>query len=435
MKRLLIAIFLAAPVLGQTLDQRIDAALPSLVDTYKTLHAAPELSMREEKTSALVASRLRELGWTVTYPFGKYDQAGATCWGVVAVMKNGSGPTLLVRSDMDALPVVEQTGLPYASTVRTKNATGEEVGVMHACGHDLHMTTLLGTAKMLSDLRSQWHGTVILVGQPAEEVVRGADAMLRAGLYEQFGKPAYAIALHDWATIEAGKIGYCPGFFMSNSDSVNITVRGIGGHGASPQATKDPVVVAAETVLALQTIVSRETSPLDPVVVTVGSIHGGAKRNVIPDEVKLLLTVRTYKPEVRKRVLASIERVAKGVALAAGIPDDRAPIVEVEQSEATDATYNDPALTERLAKALERGLGAPNVIRIDPAMVSEDFGRFGLGRDIPVAMLALGAVDPAKIARGERLPSLHSSQFAPLPEPAIRTGVKAMTTMVMELLR
>jgi hippurate hydrolase len=436
MKRLLSFLFLlATPVFAQTLDERIDRELPSLLQTYKTLHAAPELSMQEEKTSALVAARLRELGWSVTYPFGKYEQPDATCWGVVAVMKNGAGPTVLVRSDMDALPVIEQTGLAYASTVKTKNATGEEVGVMHACGHDLHMTTLLGTAKMLADLKAKWRGTVILVGQPAEEIVRGADGMLKAGLYEQFGKPSYAIAVHDWATLEAGKIGYCPGFFMSNSDAVNITIKGVGGHGASPQSTKDPVVVAAETILALQTIVSRETSPLDPVVVTVGSIHGGAKRNVIPDEVKLLLTVRTYKPEVRKRVLASIERVARGVAIAAGMPDDRLPVVEVLQSEATDATYNDPALTERLAKSLEGVLGAANVVRIDPAMVSEDFGRFGINREIPIAMLALGAVDPAKIARGERLPSLHSSQFAPLPEPAIRTGVKAVTTMVLDLLK
>ncbi|MBV9497725.1 MAG: amidohydrolase [Acidobacteria bacterium] len=428
-------LLLATPLFGQTLDQRIDRDLASFVETYQSLHAAPELSTQEAKTSAFVAQRLCDLGWTVTYPFGKYEDPKLTCYGVVAVMKNGAGPTVLVRSDMDALPVIEQTGLPYASTVKTKNATGEEVGVMHACGHDLHMTTLLGTAKMLADLRKQWHGTVILVGQPAEEVVLGANGILHAGLYEQFGKPNYAIAMHDWSSLEAGKIGWCPGFFMSNSDSVNLTIRGVGGHGASPQSTKDPVIVAAQTVLALQTIVSRETSPLDPVVVTVGSIHGGAKRNVIPDEVKLLLTVRTYKPEVRKRVLASIERVARGVATAAGMPDDRMPIFEYVQSEAADATYNDPALTERLAKALEGALGAANVVRIDPAMVSEDFGRFGVNGQVPTALLALGAVDPAKIASGERLPSLHSSRFAPLPEPSIRTGVKAMTSMVLDLLK
>ena len=341
-------------------------------------------------------------------------------------MKNGDGPVLLVRTDMDALPVPEKTGVPYAS---------QNANVMHACGHDIHMTTLLGTASMLAQLKSRWHGTVMLVGQPAEEVVQGASAMVRDQLYQRFPRPNFAIALHDNASMPAGKIGYCPGYFMSNSDSVNITVRGLGGHGASPQSTKDPIVVASEVVLALQTIVSRENSPLDPVVVTVGSIHGGAKRNVIPDQVELLLTVRTYKAEVRKRVLASIERIAKGVALAAGIPDDRAPIVEVQKAESADATYNDPALTERLARALKRDMGADNVVQIDPLMVSEDFGRFGLDRQIPICMLNVGAVDPAKIASGARLPSLHSSEFAPLPEPTIRGAVKAMTLAVLELLR
>jgi hippurate hydrolase len=327
---------------------------------------------------------------------------------------------------MDALPVLEQTGLPYAS----KNAN-----VMHACGHDIHMTTLLGTASMLAQMKSKWHGTVLLVGQPAEEVVQGASAMLRDRLYERFPRPTFAIALHDNSSMPAGQIGYCPGYFMSNSDSVNITIRGVGGHGASPQSTKDPIVVASQVVLALQTIVSRENSPLDPVVVTVGSIHGGAKRNVIPDQVEMLLTVRTYKPEVRKRVLASIERVTKGIAMAAGIPDERAPIVEVLKGEGTEATYNDPALTERIAKALKRDMGASNVVQIDPLMVSEDFGRFGLDRQIPVSMLNVGAVDPAKIASGARLPSLHSSEFAPVPEPTLRGGIKAMTLAVLELLR
>jgi hippurate hydrolase len=342
------------------------------------------------------------------------------------MMKNGDGPVVLVRSDLDALPVLEQTGLPYAS---------QNANVMHACGHDIHMTTLLGTASMLAQLKNRWHGTVLLVGQPAEEVVQGASAMIRDRLYERFPKPNFAIALHDNSSMPAGKIGYCPGYFMSNSDAVNITIRGLGGHGASPQSTKDPVVLAAEVVLALQTIVSRETSPFDPVVVTVGSIHGGTKRNIIPDQVSLLLTVRTFRPEVRKRVLDSIARVAKGAALAAGIPEDRAPIVEVLKSEGTDATYNDPALTERLARALKRDMGAENVVQMDPLMVSEDFGRFGLDRQIPISMLNVGAVDPAKIASGARLPSLHSSEFAPVPEPTIRGAVKAMTFSVLELLR
>ena len=425
MKSFIVALFVAASAFAQSIDPMIDREMPALLDTYRAFHMAPELSKHEEKTSATVAERLRALGYTVTDHVGKYETAD-TCYGIVAIMKNGNGPVVLVRSDMDALPVLEQTGLPYAS----KNAN-----VMHACGHDIHMTTLLGTASVLAQMKSKWHGTVMLVGQPAEEVNQGAAAMMRDRLYERFPRPDFIIALHDNATMPAGQIGYCPGYFMANVDSVNITIRGLGGHGAVPQSTKDPVVTSAEVILALQTIVSRENSPLDPVVVTVGSIHGGAKRNVIPDQVELLLTVRTYKPEVRKRVLASIERVTKGVAMAAGIPEERAPIIEFLKAESGDATYNDPALTERLAKALTRDMGAANVVRMDPLMVSEDFGYFGLDRQIPIAMLNLGAVDPAKIASGVRLPSLHSSEFAPVPEPTLRGGIKAMTLSVLELLR
>jgi amidohydrolase len=435
MKRIaLLSLFMATSGFAQSLDQRIDREIPALVTTYKQLHAAPELSMQEKNSSALVASRLRELGYEVTYPVGQYLEPGATCYGVVAIMKNGAGPTVLVRSDMDALPVQEQTGLPYASTVRMKSPSGDDVPVMHACGHDIHMTTLLGTAKMLAQLKSQWHGTLMLIGQPAEEVVKGADGMLRDHLYERFPKPDFIIALHDNAVMPAGQIGYTPGYFMASGDSVNVTIRGMGGHGASPQSTKDPVVMAAQFINALQTIVSREDSPLDPVVVTVGSIHGGTKRNIIPDEVQLLMTVRTYKPEVRKRVLASIERIARGIALAAGVPEDRAPVFELLTGESVDSTYNDPALTERLAAALTKGMGAENVVRIDPLMVSEDFGRFGLDHKIPITMFNLGAVDPAKIASGQRLPSLHSSGFQPLPDPTLRGGIKAMTLAVLELL-
>jgi hippurate hydrolase len=404
----------------------IDRDMASILSTYKMLHAAPELSHREEKTSAFFAGELRKLGYTVTDRLGKYENGDWTGYGVIAVMKNGSGPTVLVRSDMDALPVEEQTGAAY---------TSENKGVMHACGHDIHMTTLLGTAKLLTELKSKWHGTVMLVGQPAEEVVKGADAMLRAGIYEKVAKPDYVIALHDNANMPAGQIGWFPGYFMASADSVNVTMRGMGGHGASPQSTKDPVVMAAEFLIALQTIVSRETSPLDSAVVTVGSIHGGMKRNVIPDEVQLLMTVRTYKPEVRKNVLASIERIAKGIALAAGVPESRAPIVEVLKGESTDATWNDPALSERLAKALTRDMGASNVVKMDPLMVSEDFGRFALDRKIPATMLNVGAVDPARIAAGERLPSLHSSAFLPVAEATLRGAVKAMVVSALELLR
>lgn len=432
---LVVVVLFAMPALAQQLDSMIEQELPSLVATYKQLHAAPELSQHEEKSSALVASRLRELGYTVTEKVGRYDEAGLTSYGVVAVLKNGNGPTVYVRSDMDALPVIEQTGAPYASTVKTKNAAGEEVGVMHACGHDVHMTTLMGTAKMLASTKNHWHGTLVLIGQPAEEVVKGAAAMLKDGLYERFGKPDYVIAFHDSATVPAGTISYTPGYVMASGDSVDVIVRGMGGHGASPQSTKDPVVLAAEIVLALQTIVSRENSPLDPAVVTVGAIHGGTKRNIIPDEVKLLLTVRTYKPEVRQRVLASIERIAKNLALAAGVPENLAPTVELLHSESIGSTYNDPALTERLAAALKTALGEKNVVKADPLMVSEDFSLFRLDGKIPTSMLMLGAVAPEKVASGERLPSLHSSKFLPDPEPTLRTGVKGMTTMVWELMK
>jgi amidohydrolase len=425
----------ATPSFAQSLDALVDKELPSLVETYKKLHAAPELSTQEEKSSALLAARLRELGYTVTDHVGKYDEPGLTGYGVVAVMKNGDGPVVLVRSDMDALPVAEQTGLPYASSVRTKSPSGDDVPVMHACGHDIHMTTLMGTASMLAQLKNRWHGTVLLVGQPAEEVVKGAKAMLNDGLYDRFPRPAYAIALHDSADLAAGTIGYTPGYALASADSINITVRGLGGHGASPQKTKDPVLLASQIVLALQTIVSRQNSPLDPVVVTVGSIHGGTKRNIIPDEVKLLLTVRTYKPEVRKNVLAAIERTARGTAIAAGFSDDRMPIVELLENESVASTYNDPTLTERLATSLRPVLGEANVLRIDPLMVSEDFGLFGLDRKIPTAMLHVGGVDPAKLAAGGPLPALHSSKWAPLPEPTLRTAVRALTTMTLELLK
>jgi hippurate hydrolase len=435
MKRIaIVLLFIASSATAQNLDQMIDREMPSLLTTYKQLHAAPELSMQEKNSSALVASRLKELGYEVTYPVGQYTEPGATCYGVVAIMRNGNGPTLLVRSDMDALPVQEQTGLPYASTVRAKSQTGDDVPVMHACGHDIHMTSLMGTAKMLAQMKSQWHGTLMLIGQPAEEVVKGADGMLRDHLYERFPKPDYAIAFHDNASLPAGQVGYTPGYLMASADSINVTIRGLGGHGASPQSTKDPVVMAAQFINALQTIVSREDSPLDPVVVTVGSIHGGTKRNIIPDEVQLLMTVRTYKPEVRKRVAASIERIARGIAMSAGVPEDRMPVVELLAGESVDSTYNDPALTERIASALTKGMGAANVIRIDPLMVSEDFGRFGVDRKIPICMLNVGAVDPAKIASGQRLPSLHSSGFAPLPDPTLRGAIKAMTLAVLELL-
>ena len=426
MKRTLFALVLALPVFSQSLEQRVQSALPTLVETYRTLHANPELSQQEAKSSALLADRLRALGYEVTYPFGRYKEPDTTCYGVVAVMKNGAGPTVLVRSDMDGLPITEQTGLGYAS----KNA-----GVMHACGHDVHMTTLIGTAKMLADLKSQWRGTVILIGQPAEEIVRGAEGMLAAGLYEKFGTPNFAVALHDWAALETGKVGYRAGEFMAATDSLNITVKGVGGHGAAPHTTKDPVVLAAETIMALQTVVSRERPPLAPAVVTVGKIEGGTKRNIIPDEVRLYLTVRTFEPAVRTRVLEAIQRIPRGLAIAAGIPEERMPVYEHLGAESVAATYNDPALTERLAKSIGAELGAANAVLIDPAMVSEDFGLFGLNRKIPTVLLALGAADPALLAANTQ-PGLHSSKFAPhQPELVLATGVRAATAAVLDLLK
>lgn len=421
------------------LDRSLERALPQLVSTYKSLHAAPELSHYEEKTSAFLAGQLRALGYEVTDHVGRYDHAGWVGYGVVGVLKNGAGPTVLVRTELDALPVEENTGLPYASKVRTHDDAGREVGVMHACGHDIHMTSWLGTAKMLVELKDQWHGTVVMVGQPAEESISGARAMLADGFYTRFPRPDYALALHDTPAIEAGKVGYTVGYTMASSTAVDVTIRGVGGHGSAPQVAKDPVVAAAEFIVALQTIVSRENSPFDPAVVTVGSIHGGTRPNIIPDEVHLQITIRTYKEEVRQRIIASLDRMAKGIASADGIPESRAPVVTANDADYTPATYNDPQLTERLAKVFDKALGAQNVVETPAVMASEDFGRFGLeDHKIPICLFSLGAVDPAKLEESKRtghpIPGLHSSQWAPVPEPTIRTGVKAMTSAVLDLM-
>jgi amidohydrolase len=434
------AIATAFPVAGQSsdVDQKIDGNIASWVETYKHFHANPELSMQEKETSALIASTLRSLGYAVTDHFGKYDDPNAVSYGVVAVLKNGPGPTVYVRTDMDALPVRENTGLPYASKVTVKRAN-DEVGVMHACGHDLHMTVFLGTAKMLAEEKSHWSGTVVLIGQPAEESIAGAAAMLRAGLYEKFPKPDYVLALHDFATLPVGQVAWREGTMLAGADSVDIVIRGFGGHGAAPNTTKDPIVIASELVVFLQTIVSREEDPLQPTVITVGSFHAGTRQNIIPDEARLQLTVRTMSPEHREKTLAAIKRVTNGIAEAAGIPPERAPIITVSEF-AVPPTINDPALTRRVVAAMENSLGKENVVPGKPVMGSEDFSLFALtDPKPPIFMFWLGAVDPAKIKdaqeKGTRLPSLHSSEFAPLPEPAIRTGVKAMTSAVMELLK
>jgi amidohydrolase len=425
---------------GPALDAQLDQELPALVSTYKTLHAAPELSHHEDKTAALLAQELRGFGYEVTEHVGKYPNPQWQGHGVVAVMKNGAGPTVLVRSDMDALPVEEQTGLPYASHVHTKNDAGVEVGVMHACGHDIHVTSLIGTGKMLAAMKDQWHGTLVLIGQPSEETIDGAKSMLADGLYSRIPRPDYALALHDSSELEIGKIAYTSGYALASSTAVEVIIRGRGAHGSRPEASKDPIVLAAEFIMAIQTIVSRENSPFDPAVVTVGSIHGGTKGNIIPDDVHLQLTIRTYKDEVRQHILASLDRIARGIALAGGVPEDRAPIVKANETEVTPAMYNDPSLTAREVAALKRGLGAENVVERSPVMASEDFGQFGLeGHKVPTFMFSVGAIDAERIAASQKsgvpLPSLHSALFWPVPEPTIRTGVKAMTVAVMELMK
>jgi amidohydrolase len=434
------ALCISAPLFAQSdLDQRINKEADSLLATYKHLHENPELSTQEKETSALISAELKKLGYEVTDHFGQYDDPNLISYGVVAVLKNGPGPAVYVRTDMDALPIIENTGLPYASHVKVKRAGGAEVGVMHACGHDLHMTVFLGTARMLAQLKDRWSGTVVLIGQPAEETVGGAQAMLRAGLYTKFPKPDYVLALHDSAGIPAGTVSWHAGPLLAGADSVDITVRGYGGHGAAPQVSKDPIVIASEIVVMLQTVVSREMDPQQPTVVTVGSFHAGTKHNIIPDDAHLQLTVRTMNPQQREKVLAAIARITNGVAAAAGVPAERAPIIEVAQDR-VPATINDSDLTNRVGAALQRALGKENVLPGEPVMASEDFSLFALeDPKPPICMFWLGAADPARLKdameKGTRLPGPHSSEFAPVPGPAIRTGVKAMTSVVMDLLK
>jgi len=422
----------ADPAHPDEIDRAIAENYPSLEVFYKDLHSHPELSLMEEKTSAKLAAELRSAGFAVTERFGGF--------GIVGVLANGPGPTVLVRTDMDALPVEEQTGLPYASTVRTKNLSGQMVGVMHACGHDIHMTVMVGAARLLAKEKARWSGTLVLIGQPAEEMGVGARAMLREGLFRRFPKPDYAVALHDSANLPAGTLGLVEGYAMASVDTVTIKVRGVGGHGAYPHLTKDPIVLAARIILSLQTIVSRETSPIHPAVVTVGSIHGGTRPNIIPDAVDLELTLRSYSEDVRAHTIEAIRRICRGEAIAAGLPDALMPEVKVLEDEYTPATYNDPALTRRVRQALIGRFGAGRVRTIDPEMGGEDFSEYGRTVEhVPLCMFRIGAVVPEKWAESQRtgvaLPSLHSSRFAPLPEPTIETGVAAMSTVVLDLMR
>lgn len=409
---------------------QVDADYAYLEELYIHYHKHPELSFYEKETSKRMAEELRKIGFEVTEKVGGY--------GVVGVLKNGAGPTVLVRADMDALPIVEETGKPYASTVTTKDEAGNTVGVMHACGHDMHMTVWTGAARRLAAMKSQWQGTLVFIGQPAEERSGGANAMLADGLYQRFPAPDYAIALHNSPSLPAGKVGYCPGYSLANVDMMDITVYGQGGHGAYPQDTKDPVLLAARIVVALQTIVSREISPLDPAVVTVGSIHGGSKGNIIPNEVKLELTMRSYSDEVRMALIEKIKRVCTGVAMSAGIPEEKYPEFKLRE-EYTPSVYNDPQLTERIRRVFANALGAENVKQEPPGMAGEDFARYGRTEEkVPIFMFWLGTVDPGHYAAAQRgelaLAPLHNSRFAPLPEPTIKTGVVAMTAAVLDLL-
>jgi amidohydrolase len=398
----------------------------SLEALYRHLHAHPELSLAEEQTAARLAKELRSLGFSVTEKVGGH--------GIVGVLKNGPGPTVLVRTDMDALPVTEQTGLPYASKVRVRQPDGSEVGVMHACGHDLHMACWVGAARVLSAMKERWSGTLVFIGQPAEEVGKGARLMLADGLFQRFPRPDYCLALHADARIPHGQIVYTEGLALANVDSVDIVVKGKGGHGAAPHTTIDPVVVAARIVLDLQTIVSREVDPTLPAVVTVGSIHGGTKHNIIPNEVRLQLTVRTTRDDVRKQVLEGIERIARAAAAAARAPE---PEVKIDPGEFTPAMINDTALTRRTVAVFRQVLGADKVQERPPILGGEDFGRYGR-EGVPIFMYFLGTIAPERVAEANRdpsnpLPSMHSALYYPVPRPSIETGVLTMSLAVLNL--
>ncbi len=405
---------------------QVNAIYPDIEKLYIDLHRNPELAFHEKRTAATIAARVKALGYDVT--------TGVGGTGIVAVLKNGQGPVVMFRTELDALPIEEKTGLQFASTVKTKNDAGETVPVAHMCGHDLHMAAWVGTAELMVRNRDRWHGTLVLVGQPAEEVVAGATAMIRDGLFTRFPKPDYALGMHDEVALAAGVIGFHAGYFRAASTGLDMTVFGRGGHGAYPQTTIDPVVIAARIIIALQTIVSRETDPLDPAVITVGSIHGGSASNIIPDQVKLQITVRSLAPEVHKRLLAAIVREAKGEALAANAP--REPLIEIKSS--TDAVYNEPELTKRVAAAAGAALGADRVMEMPAQMGGEDFSQFGLA-GVHAVLLHVGAVDAAKLAESRRtgvpLPGLHSQLWAPEREPTLKATIRAETAILIDLMK
>ena len=408
------------------IQKSIQQEFGSLETLYKYLHTHPELSFEEEQTAALMAKELKALGFEVT------TKVGLT--GVVGVMKNGTGPTILVRTDMDALPVTEATGLPYASKVRTRDKEGKDVGVMHACGHDMHMTCWVGTARALASMKEQWQGTLVFIAQPAEEIGGGARRMLQDGLFKRFPRPDYCLGLHCVSRTPIGQIAYAEGLLCANVDTVDITVRGKGGHGSAPHTTIDPVLLAARIVVDLQTIVSREINPADPAVVTVGSIHGGTKHNIIPAEVKLQLTVRTLKDDVRQHVLDAIARIAKAAAQSARAPE---PIIKIDLDDFTPAVYNNPPLARKTTDVFRQIIGKDKVHDMGPVMGGEDFGLFGR-EGVPIFFYFLGTVPPERLEQAKRggptLPSLHSDLYYPVPEPSIRTGVLTMTGAVLNLL-
>jgi len=412
----------------RTVATDVDAIYPDIETLYKDLHRNPELAFQETQTVAKLSARLKSLGYDVTTGVGKT--------GIVAIMKNGAGPTVMLRTELDALPVAEKTGLPFASTVTTKNTAGQMVPVMHACGHDIHMSAWVGTARIMAEHKDRWRGTLMLVGQPAEETLGGAVAMLEDGLFKRFPRPDFALSIHDDDTMPAGTIGYHAGLFRAMSDRVEITVYGRGGHAAMPHNTIDPVVLASRIVLSLQTIVSRETNPADPVVITVGSIHGGTQGNIIPDEVKLELSVRTLTPQVRTRTLAAIRRIAKGEAMAAGAP--REPeIISRGDEPAESVVYNDPALVARLAAALKAGLGDKSVVAMPAKMTSEDFGQYWITGKVPSALLHIGAVNAEKFVEIQKTgipgPAPHSPEWAPDREPTLKGAIRAEVTELTEL--
>lgn len=407
-------------------DTQLAADFPKLEAFYRDLHANPELGFAEHKTAAKLAERAKALGFEVT--------TGVGGTGVVAILKNGPGPTVMLRTEMDALPVLEKTGLPFASKVTTKNAAGDTVPVAHACGHDLHMAAWYGTAKLMAENRKAWSGTLMLIGQPSEEALTGAAAMLKDGLFTRFPKPDYALSMHDDASMASGTVMWHAGPFRASADTVTITMFGQGGHGAVPHETRDPVVMAARLVMALQTLISRENNPLDPVVITVGSIQGGTLANIVPDQVKLALTVRTFRPEVRQRVLASIAREARGEALAAGAPKE--PLVEVKTG--TDSVVNDPQLVARAVKAVEQAVGPDFVKEMPAKMTSEDFAMYGQQPGVKALLLHVGAVDAGRLEAakkaGKPLPGTHSPQWAPDLKPTLTNTIKAETAILLDLM-